>query len=101
MPAKLTPEQLDELRSIDSPTIANAIEYFGVRPRVAGYCGSNVRCLTPAAGFMVGYAVTCKGDSTTEDKDRREHTELYRAVAAVRPLPAVGGIGDGGGPTRI
>jgi regulator of RNase E activity RraA len=101
MVAKLTPKQLDELRAIDSPTIANAIEYFTVRPRVAGYCGSNVRCLTPSAGFMLGYAVTCKGDSTTEDKDRREHTELYRAIAEIQPLPAVVVIGDDGHPGKI
>jgi regulator of RNase E activity RraA len=101
MVAILSPEQLDELRAIDSPTIANAIEYFGIRPRVAGYCGSNVRCLTPDAGFMLGYAVTCKGDSTTEDKDRREHTELYRAIAELQPLPAVVVIGDDGDPSRI
>jgi regulator of RNase E activity RraA len=101
MVAKLTPQQLAELRAIDSPTIANAIEYFTSRPRVAGYCGSNVRCLTPDAGFMLGYAVTCKGDSTTEDKDRREHTDLYRAIAAVQPLPAIVVIGDDGDPTKI
>lgn len=101
MVATLSREQLDELRAIDSPTIANAIEYFGVRPRVAGYCGTNVRCLTPDAGFMLGYAVTCKGDSTTEDKDRREHTELYRAIASMPPLPAVVVIGDDGDPSRI
>ena len=98
---QLTSEQLDELRAIDSPTIANAIEYFSVRPRVAGYCGSNVRCLTPDAGFMLGYAVTCKGDSTTEDKDRREHTELYRAIHAMQPLPVVVVIGDDGDPSRL
>ena len=98
----LTQQQLDGLRAIDSPTIANAIEYFGVRPRVAGYCGSNVRCLVPDAGpTMLGYAVTCKGDSTTEDKDRREHTELYRAIAALQPLPAVVVIGDDGDRSRI
>jgi regulator of RNase E activity RraA len=101
MVAKLTPKQLDELRAIDSPTIANAIEYFTVRPRVAGYCGSNVRCLTPSAGFMLGYAVTCRGDSTTEDKDRRDHTELYRAIAEIQPLPAVVVIGDDGDPGKI
>jgi regulator of RNase E activity RraA len=101
MVAQLTPAQLDELRAIDSPTIANAIEYFTVRPRVAGYCGANVRCLTPDAGVMLGYAVTCKGDSTTEDKDRREHTELYRAIAAIQPLPAIVVIGDDGDPSRI
>jgi regulator of RNase E activity RraA len=101
MAARLTEQQLEELRAIDSPTIANAIEYFGVRPRVAGYCGSDVRCLTPDAGFMLGYAVTCKGDSTTEDKDRREHTELYRAIAAYATVPAVVVIGDDGDPSRI
>jgi 4-hydroxy-4-methyl-2-oxoglutarate aldolase len=98
---QLSSEQLDELRAIDSPTIANAIEYFTARPRVAGYCGSNVRCLTPDAGFMLGYAVTCKGDSTTEDKDRREHADLYRAIYAVQPLPAVVVIGDDGDPSRL
>jgi 4-hydroxy-4-methyl-2-oxoglutarate aldolase len=97
----LSQEQLDALRAIDSPTVANAIEYFEVRPRVSGYCGSNIRCLTPDAGFMLGYAVTCKGDSTTEDKDRREHSELYRAIAAVQPQPAVVVIGDDGDPSRI
>ena len=52
MPAELTAQQLDELRAIDSPTIANAIEYFTVRPRVAGYCGTGVRCLTPSVGTL-------------------------------------------------
>jgi regulator of RNase E activity RraA len=99
--AALSREQLDELRAIDSPTIANAIEYFEVRPRVAGYCGSNVRCLTPDAGFMLGYAVTCHGDSTTESKDRREHAALYQAIYALQPLPAVVVIGDDGDPGRI
>ena len=31
MAADLTAQQLAELRAIDSPTIANAIEYFTVR----------------------------------------------------------------------
>jgi regulator of RNase E activity RraA len=97
----LSPEQFDELRAIDSPTIANAIEYFEARPRVSGYCGSNVRCLTPDAGFMLGYAVTCRGDSTTESKDRREHASLYRAIYELQPLPAVVVIGDDGDPSRL
>lgn len=97
----LSAEQFEELRAIDSPTIANAIEYFEVRPRVSGYCGSNVRCLTPDAGFMLGYAVTCRGDSTTESKDRREHASLYRAIYELQPLPAVVVIGDDGDPSRI
>jgi regulator of RNase E activity RraA len=101
MVAKLSREQLDALRAIDSPTVANAIEYFKIRPRVSGYCGTNVRCLTPEAGYMLGYAVTCKGDSTTEEKDRRDHAELYRAILAMAPSPAVVVIGDDGDPSRI
>jgi 4-hydroxy-4-methyl-2-oxoglutarate aldolase len=97
----LTPKELDALRAIDSPTIANAIEYFEVRPRVAGFCGANVRCLTPEVGVMLGYAVTCHGDSTTEDKDRREHTELYLAIYAQQPLPVVVVIGNDGDPGKI
>ena len=101
--AKLTGAQLDELRAIDSPTIANAIEHFQVRPRVSGYCGSNVRCLIPGLGTMLGFAVTCRGDSTSEDKDRREHADLYRGIAqwAAQGLPAVVVIGDDGDPSKI
>ena len=99
--ARLTPQQLEELRAIDSPTIANAIEHFKVRPRVNGYAGAGLRCLIPGMGTMLGYAVTCKGDSTTEGKDRREHADLYRAIASVQPLPAVVVIGDDGDPSRL
>ena len=50
---------------------------------------------------MLGYAVTCKGDSTTEGKDRRDHADLYRAITAIQPLPAVVVIGDDGDPSRL
>ncbi|CAA9296747.1 MAG: hypothetical protein AVDCRST_MAG77-5646 [uncultured Chloroflexi bacterium] len=99
--ARLSAEQLAELRAVDSPTIANAIEHFKVRPRVQGYAGADVKCLVPGLGTLLGYAVTCRGDSTTEGKDRREHTELYRAIYAIQPLPAVVVIGDDGDPARI
>jgi regulator of RNase E activity RraA len=54
----LDPRVLDELRKISSPTIANAIEVFDVRPRSAGNLGSEVACRFPRLGPMVGYAVT-------------------------------------------
>ena len=97
----LTKSQFEELAALDSPTVANAIEHFKVRPRVHGYAGASIRCLIPDQGTMLGYAVTCKGDSTTEGKDRREHTDLYRAIHAVQPFPAVVVIGDDGDPAKI
>src|SRR2546423_1340839 len=88
MAAHLTSEQLDELRAIDSPTIANAIEYFMVRPRVAGYCGASVRCLTPDAGFMLGYAGTCKGASTTDGMEVQPGDLLHGDENGITVIPA-------------
>ncbi len=33
----LSPEQLEELKLFDSPTISNAIERFNIRPRNEGF----------------------------------------------------------------
>jgi regulator of RNase E activity RraA len=96
MAARLTPEQFAELQAIDSPTVANAIESFNIRGRVQGYVGMDVRCLISGLGTMLGYAVTCKGDSTTEGKNvAREHQKLYEAIAA-SPKPALVVIQDDG-----
>lgn len=85
----LTAEQLEALRRIDSPTVSNAIEVFGVRPRVEGFAGWELRCAFPELGSMVGYAVTCTADSTTEQ--RSEERGLLRLWAAIEasPKPAV------------
>ena len=49
---------IDALRKITSPTVANAIETFNVRPRNEGYMSSELRALFPELGPLVGYAVT-------------------------------------------
>jgi 4-hydroxy-4-methyl-2-oxoglutarate aldolase len=86
---RLTAEQLDALRQIDSPTVSNAIERFRVRPRVCGYAGWELRCAFPELGSLVGYAVTCTADSTTESRgDERGLLRLWAAVAAA-PKPVV------------
>ena len=54
----LDPKLLDELRKISSPTIANAIEVFNVKPRNAGFVASEIACRFPRMTPMVGYAVT-------------------------------------------
>jgi 4-hydroxy-4-methyl-2-oxoglutarate aldolase len=82
---RLTAEQLDALRRIDSPTIANAIEVFRVRPRVQGYAGWHLRCAFPELGSTVGYAVTCTADTTTEV--RTEERGLLRLWAALEASP--------------
>ncbi|MBI3122037.1 MAG: RraA family protein [candidate division NC10 bacterium] len=86
----LSAEQLEELRSVDSPTVANAIEAFKVRDDTQGFMGMDIPCLTPEFGVMVGYAVTATADSMTPGRarDRKGHMRLFDAIAA-SPKPAV------------
>ena len=50
---------IDALRKISSPSIANAIETFKIRPRNVGHMTSEIKCLFPDLGPLVGYAVPC------------------------------------------
>jgi 4-hydroxy-4-methyl-2-oxoglutarate aldolase len=86
----LTPEQLAELKAIDTPTICNAIEKFKVRGRVEGFMGMDIRCLLPELGVMVGYAVTVTVDSTVEGAplDTRAWFNWMKAMEAA-PKPVV------------
>ena len=61
----LSPQQLEALQGIDTPTVCNAIEKFGVRSVVDGFMGMDTHCLTPEFGTMLGYAITVTVDSTT------------------------------------
>jgi regulator of RNase E activity RraA len=58
MSAKLTPALQEKLLSVDSPTVSNAIELFGIRSRREGYLGPQIQCRFPDLGRVVGYATT-------------------------------------------
>ncbi len=90
MPTNLKPEQLAQLAHIDTPTVSNAIEGFGVRPPPEGHMGEDIRCLTPEFGPMVGYAVTATicNDTPQRDPSARGIAALYEALANA-PKPAV------------
>src|SRR5882724_2248019 len=53
-------EFLDFLRSVDTATVANAIETLKLRPRTEGFPSLDLRCLFPELGVMCGYAVTAQ-----------------------------------------
>ena len=86
--AMLTSEQITDLRRIDSPTIANAIETFKVRPRVQGYVGYDIRTIFEDLPATVGYAVTCTVDSTTEGREGIGFQKLYEILEDA-PKPAI------------
>jgi len=54
----LSPQELDALRRLNSPTVSNAIETFNIRPRSEGFMDPSIRCIFPEMGLMVGYACT-------------------------------------------
>ncbi|PKW14623.1 RraA family protein [Saccharopolyspora spinosa] len=54
----LEPDVLAALRRYDTPTMANAIETFDIRPHDTGYAGHEIRCIFPDLPVMVGYVAT-------------------------------------------
>ena len=58
MTTQLPLDRLAALRQYTTPTVANAIETFNLRPRTAGFMSSEIRCIFPELGAMVGYAFT-------------------------------------------
>jgi regulator of RNase E activity RraA len=92
---------LEFLRSIDSPTIANAIERFAIRDRTDGYLGGSIRCLFPDLGVLVGHALTVTMDSRPGPvADRDGYWRMWEALEAA-PRPSVLVVADGSGrPTR-
>ena len=54
----LTEKQLSLLRQADSPTIANVIELFDIRSRIAGYTTQTIKAVYPELPPATGYAVT-------------------------------------------
>ncbi|MDQ6906261.1 MAG: RraA family protein [Chloroflexota bacterium] len=84
----LTTEELDALRKMNSPTIANAIETFNYRPRNEGFMDSAVRCILPELGAMVGYAATCVIEAYAPGAgNRRIHNADYWDHVLSIPAP--------------
>ena len=100
-PPPLSDDTLDWLRSVDSPTIANAIEPFAVRDRCAGFIGGAVQCQFPELGPMAGRALTVTMTSVPGPTASRDgYWRMWDALDAAGP-PSVLVIADlSGAPNR-
>jgi len=89
---------IDYLKTVDSPTISNAIELLKVRPPRDGFVPLSVRSLFPEFGRMVGYAVTAQVETVTEcyPGSLDLFVDLYRLVGE-SPKPAVVAFQEVGG----
>lgn len=81
---------IEYLKTIDSPTLINAIETLHLRPNERGFTPAAIRCLFPEMGRMCGYAVTAQVETVTQMEPFRLDTfvELYRSLEEA-PKPAV------------
>jgi 4-hydroxy-4-methyl-2-oxoglutarate aldolase len=89
------------LRSVDSPTISNAIEPFKVRDRTEGFIGGKVRALFPEMPPMVGTALTVTMTNTPGALAGRENYWRMYEVLSQMPAPSVLVVQDvSGAPSR-
>jgi regulator of RNase E activity RraA len=73
---QIEPAALEELRLLDSCSVANAIETFGTRLRNSGFTDSTVRCIFEDFPPLVGYAATVR--VRTSDPPMEGDSYFYR-----------------------
>lgn len=81
---------IEALKKISSPTVANAIETFNVRPRSTGFMSSEIRALFPELGPLVGHAVTAliRAEPAPRDGHRASTFAWWDYVLSI-PAPRV------------
>jgi 4-hydroxy-4-methyl-2-oxoglutarate aldolase len=81
---------IDALRKISSPSIANGIETFNVRPRNVGHMSSEIKTLFPDLGPLVGYAVPAVIRAEPQPlQDHRASTFAWWDYVQTIPAPRV------------
>jgi 4-hydroxy-4-methyl-2-oxoglutarate aldolase len=88
---ELDETQLAALRQLDTCTVCNAIETFGVRLRNAGFADSSIRCFFPDIGPLVGYAATARlrsGDPPISGRMYHNRTEWWTDILRI-PAPRI------------
>lgn len=92
MNAGLTEDRslIEFLKTVDTPTLANAIERLEVCSHSEGFPSLRLHCLFPELGVMCGYAVTAHVETVTKANPEEESAfiDLFEAVEK-SPKPAV------------
>jgi len=86
--AKLDPELLTLLRSVDTPTVCNAIEVAQGKRGFSKFTRGTMICSAPVGGAMVGFAKTAKiaaVEPPTENQDiiKERRMNYYRYMSEV------------------
>jgi 4-hydroxy-4-methyl-2-oxoglutarate aldolase len=87
------PDTLAELATMSSPSVANGIERFKLRPNDTGYMDGTIICRFPKLGPVVGHAVTARIRAAGEADQVPGTTDLWRHALGI-PEPRVVVIED-------
>jgi 4-hydroxy-4-methyl-2-oxoglutarate aldolase len=85
----LPPALMEQLRSLDGCTVANAIETFDVRIRNSGFMNSSVHCIFEECPPIVGYAATARirtSEPPMEGHNYDDRTDWWNHILAI-PAP--------------
>ena len=88
-------DDFDALRTLTVPTLANAVEAFGVVPANSGFNTRPLTCHFPSFGMCVGYAATLHAttsrppDEAPAPLDEPEYWKWLESQAVRGPLVAV------------
>jgi 4-hydroxy-4-methyl-2-oxoglutarate aldolase len=88
---RLTNEQLEALRQIDTCRVANAVEKFKVRLRNTGFANGSIRCMFEDFPPMVGYAATARlrsGEPPIGGGTFRDRSNFWNQILEI-PAPRV------------
>jgi regulator of RNase E activity RraA len=88
---------LEALKSLDTCTVANAIELFHLRLRNEGFSNFSLRCCFPKLPPMVGFAVTLRlhgSNPPMEGGSYIDSTDWWQEFD-LQPIPRIAVIEDG------
>jgi len=95
----LSPALLDELATLDTPTVCNALELVAPERRAFGFTVEPLQCLYPALKPIVGFARTATIRSVapsplSAEEAGEQRLAYYQYVAEGGPRPAISIIQD-------
>lgn len=101
----MTPDLLDLLRKVDTPTVCNAIEMVEGKRGFDRFTRGTVLCSDPDAGAIVGVARTAKIAAAAPPDEapeviRTRRMDYYRHMAT-GPRPALAVVEDLDGPNAV
>ncbi len=100
---RLSPAELERLTRLDSCTVANAVESFGVRLRNIGFTHSSVHSIFPDFSPAVGYAATARIRTSAppmESRNYYDRTDWWTHILSI-PSPRIVVLEDVDAPPGI